>query len=43
MRFNLDKAVGIHEEALYMRARRNAVLASNLANSDTPNYKQNEC
>ncbi len=39
MRFNLDKAMGIHEEALYMRARRSTVLASNLANSDTPNYK----
>lgn len=39
MRFNLDKAMGIHEEALYVRARRGAVLASNLANSDTPNYK----
>lgn len=39
MRFDLDKAMGIHEEALYMRARRSSVLASNLANSDTPNYK----
>ena len=39
MRFNLDKAMGIHEEALYVRARRGATLASNLANSDTPNYK----
>lgn len=39
MRFNLDKAMGIHEEALYLRARRSSVLASNLANSDTPNYQ----
>jgi len=39
MRFNLDKAMGIHETALYVRAKRSAVLSSNLANSDTPNYK----
>ena len=39
MRFNLDKAMGIHESALYVRARRSAVLSSNLANSDTPNYQ----
>ena len=39
MRFNLDKAMGIHETALYVRARRSATLSSNLANSDTPNYK----
>jgi len=39
MRFNLDKAMGIHETALYVRARRSAVLTSNLANSDTPDYK----
>jgi len=39
MRFNLDKAMGIHETALYVRAKRNAVISSNLANSDTPEYK----
>jgi len=39
MRFNLDKAMGIHESALYVRARRSAIISSNLANSDTPNYK----
>ena len=39
MRFDLDKAMGIHETALYVRAKRSAVLSSNLANSDTPNYK----
>lgn len=39
MRFNLDKAMGIHETALYVRAKRSAVLSSNLANSDTPDYK----
>lgn len=39
MRFDLDSAMGIHEQALYLRARRGGVLASNLANADTPNYK----
>jgi flagellar basal-body rod protein FlgB len=35
----LDDAFGIHEEALRVRARRSEVLASNLANADTPGYK----
>lgn len=39
MRFDLDKAMGVHEQALYVRAKRTSLIASNLANSDTPNYK----
>jgi len=39
MRFDLDKIVNVYEQALYLRARRNEVLAANLANADTPNYK----
>ncbi len=39
MRFDLDKIVGVYEQALYLRARRNEVLVANLANADTPNYK----
>ena len=35
----LDDAFGIHEEAVRIRARRSEVLASNLANADTPGYK----
>ena len=35
----LDNAFGIHEVALKMRAQRMEVLASNLANADTPGYK----
>ena len=35
----LDDAFGIHEDALRVRARRSEVLASNLANADTPGYK----
>ena len=35
----LDDVFGIHEQALRLRARRSEVLASNLANADTPGYK----
>lgn len=34
-----DSVFGIHEQALQLRARRSEVLASNLANADTPGYK----
>lgn len=39
MRFSLDQALGIHPQALQFRSKRAEVLASNLANADTPNYK----
>ncbi len=32
-------ALGQHEKALTLFAQRNRVLASNIANADTPNYK----
>lgn len=35
----IDRALGVHAEALQLRARRGEMLASNLANADTPNYK----
>ena len=35
----LDNAFGMHEAALKLRAQRMEVLASNLANADTPGYK----
>jgi flagellar basal-body rod protein FlgB len=35
----LDSALGLHAKALELRARRAEVLASNLANADTPGYK----
>lgn len=38
MSFNLDNAFGIHARALQVRSRRIEILASNLANADTPNY-----
>lgn len=39
MAINFDKALGIHEQALMLRAQRNEVLAINIANADTPNFK----
>ncbi|MEM7280566.1 MAG: flagellar basal body rod protein FlgB [Pseudomonadota bacterium] len=34
-----NTAFGIHEKALYLASTRSELLASNLANADTPNYK----
>lgn len=39
MAINFDNALGIHPQALTLREKRGEVLASNLANADTPNYK----
>lgn len=39
MPISIDSALGIHQEALRLRARRAELLASNLANADTPNFK----
>ena len=39
MAINFDKALGLHPQALALRERRSEVLASNLANADTPGYK----
>jgi flagellar basal-body rod protein FlgB len=35
----LDQALAFHETALKLGAQRQQVLASNIANADTPNYK----
>ena len=39
MAVNFDSALGIHDDALALRARRAEVLANNIANADTPNFK----
>jgi flagellar basal-body rod protein FlgB len=39
MRNILDNAMTFHETALRLRAHRQQLLASNIANADTPNYK----
>ncbi|WP_097461756.1 flagellar basal body rod protein FlgB [Mangrovitalea sediminis] len=39
MAISFDKALGIHEKALELRVQRAQVLANNLANADTPDFK----
>lgn len=39
MPISIDSALGIHAQALTIRGRRAEILAENMANSDTPNYK----
>ena len=39
MAINFEKALGIHQHTLGIRARRTEILAGNIANADTPNYK----
>lgn len=39
MSINFEKAFGIHADALELRSKRAELLANNLANADTPNFK----
>lgn len=39
MAINFDSVLGNHAQALVLREKRSEVLASNLANADTPGYK----
>jgi flagellar basal-body rod protein FlgB len=39
MSINFDKALGLHADALRLRAERTKVLASNIANESTPGYQ----
>jgi flagellar basal-body rod protein FlgB len=39
MAINFDKAFGIHPQGLQVRAQRAEIIASNIANADTPGYK----
>jgi flagellar basal-body rod protein FlgB len=39
MNSKLDEHLKFHQTALSLRARRQEILASNIANADTPNYK----
>ncbi|BAO44285.1 flagellar basal body rod protein FlgB [Thiolapillus brandeum] len=39
MPLSFDSALGIHARALAVRGRRTELLASNIANADTPGYK----
>jgi flagellar basal-body rod protein FlgB len=39
MSISFDSALGIHADALRIRSQRAELLASNMANTDTPNFK----
>lgn len=39
MSISFESALGIHESALRLRGQRAGILANNLANIDTPNFK----
>lgn len=39
MKTQLDSALQFHQSALNLQAQRQQMLASNIANADTPNYK----
>jgi flagellar basal-body rod protein FlgB len=39
MQTRLDKEIGFMEQGLRLRSQRQQVLATNIANADTPNYK----
>jgi flagellar basal-body rod protein FlgB len=39
MPVNFEPYVGIHAQALQVRSKRTELLAQNMANADTPNYK----
>lgn len=39
MPFSFDQILGVHQPALMTHSRRAQLLASNLANADTPGYK----
>lgn len=39
MSIDFDKALGLHTDALRLRAERTKILASNLANESTPGYQ----
>ena len=35
----IDRAFSIHDDAMALRSRRSSILAANIANADTPDYK----
>lgn len=39
MAFNLDNFFGLHAQSLQLRGQRHELLASNIANADTPGYR----
>ena len=39
MPISFDRSFSIHDDAMILRGKRSSLLASNLANADTPGYK----
>jgi len=39
---SFDNALGIHPQALSVRSQRSEILANNIANADTPNFKSRD-
>jgi len=39
MPISFERAFSVHDDALLLRGRRSSILAANIANTDTPNYK----
>ncbi|VAW97436.1 Flagellar basal-body rod protein FlgB [hydrothermal vent metagenome] len=39
MSFSFGSTFNLHEQAMYLQARRTELLSSNLANAETPHYK----
>jgi len=39
MGINFKEALGVHSQALHLRAERTRILASNIANENTPGYQ----
>jgi flagellar basal-body rod protein FlgB len=39
MPINFERVFSIHDDAMIMRGKRASILASNIANADTPNFK----
>lgn len=35
----IERAFSIHDDAMMLRSRRSSILAANIANADTPDYK----
>lgn len=35
----IDRAFSLHDDAMVLRSRRSSILAANIANADTPDYK----
>ena len=42
MSISFDKALGIHQQAIQVRADRAEILANNIANADTPNFESRD-